>query len=95
MVYTCNICKKDFNSSSFEDLKQYCDHVAKCPLRSDEFLAERFSCMFCGNVLKLKRSFEQHMLQCKHPSASKPILNTLKQKITSKKNRNLGMVLSH
>lgn len=67
MVYICNICKLNFNSSSFEDLSFYCKHVGSCPMRSYNFLAERFKCNRCSSTLRNTWNYKNHLLKCQPP----------------------------
>lgn len=68
MVYTCNICNKNFNSSSFEDLNFFCKHVGSCPVRSENFLAERYKCKLCGSTVKNSWTYKKHLMKCQPPN---------------------------
>lgn len=91
MVYICNICEKEYNSYSCEDLEEFCKHVAKCPLRSDNFLVERFKCKVCGNVVQIKQSFRAHLLKCNPPNQISKSSGYDKA-TTSKQKRNTGKI---
>lgn len=71
-MYCCGICKREFNSNSLEDLNRFCDHVSKCPIRSNDFLRERYECPFCQDSFRLKKSFKGHLLNCTPPNCLKP-----------------------
>lgn len=90
MVYNCNICKRNFNSSTFEDLNAFCKHVASCPVRSENFLVERFTCSLCDSVVKYRASYQNHLIRCQPPTlgpnsstsqcTQDPAKNTLKER---------------
>lgn len=52
---------------TLEDLNLFCKHVGKCPVRSDDVLAERFSCSLCGSVVRHNQTFKAHLMKCQPP----------------------------
>lgn len=83
MVYECYICKKDFKSTTYEDLNTFCKHVGRCSVRSDNILADRFSCNACGNVVQRNQSFKNHLLKCQPPAVgSRPTTSSLSRQST-------------
>lgn len=65
MLY-CAVCNKPFLCKTSEDLREFSNHVGKCPMRNDSFLIERFTCKSCKHVMRDKRSFTNHLLKCQH-----------------------------
>lgn len=70
-MYQCFICKRSFNSTSFDELNLFCKHVASCPVRSENFLVERYTCNLCELKVKHSSTFKKHLMKCQPPSKSR------------------------
>lgn len=78
MAITCNICRAEYTLSSVEIVDLFCKHVAKCPLRSDNELQNRYSCSICKTVVQHNKSFKEHILKFHvERSLNDPALNIL------------------
>lgn len=59
----CNICEKMFVLNTKQSAINFCKHVSKCPLRSNNELQERFSCNICRTSFQIQKSFQTHILK--------------------------------
>lgn len=92
MVFHCNVCKKEFKSNSFEDLNTFCKHCASCPVRSNNFLVERFKCNICSAVFKYNRSFKYHLVKCHPPTCNQNLMSASKWKREEGKYQSLAYI---
>lgn len=63
MPILCSICKAEYTLTSEKCVDIFCKHVAKCPIRSENPLQERYSCNICETVVRLNGSFKKHVLK--------------------------------
>lgn len=96
-MYICNICEKQFQIGTVNNMTAFIKHICNCPLQMKSIFRDRFCCKICEPAItfKFKRSFKDHLM-AKHPPSDVNDSNKIQTPCSShslsfRKKRRIGM----